>query len=173
MTIDFIEGTFQKPSRTQSYRCPFGGGIAGFDREDRLVEITFGRDSADEEPDVVGVKPDDGGVCVLDSLFSGGALDGLHCAARGTAFQIAVWKALLEIPYGHTTTYRALAEKLERPKGARAVASAVGANRLAGIVPCHRVLQTGGGMGGYRWGVAVKAALLARERGGTFFAFAQ
>jgi len=84
---------------------------------------------------------------------------------QGTAFQIRVWHALQEIPRGMTTTYAALADSIGEPKATRAVASACGANPVAVIVPCHRVVRTDGGLGGYRWGLARKEALLERERG--------
>lgn len=81
----------------------------------------------------------------------------------GTAFQIAVWRSLLAIPAGETRTYAEVARAVGRLGSARAVGNAVGANRLAVAVPCHRVVRTGGGLGGYRWGVSLKVALLKRE----------
>lgn len=84
---------------------------------------------------------------------------------RGTAFQEQVWAALRTIPAGQTLSYQALAEKLGRPTSARAVARACASNRLAVLVPCHRIVRADGGLSGYRWGVERKAALLGRERG--------
>jgi O-6-methylguanine DNA methyltransferase len=83
---------------------------------------------------------------------------------RGTAFQQSVWRALLEIPYGETRTYRELAARVGRPKAVRAVGSANGANPVALVVPCHRVIATGGRLGGYGGGLEAKARLLAMER---------
>lgn len=83
---------------------------------------------------------------------------------RGTLFQRKVWAALQQIPAGRTVTYGELARRVGLPGGARAVASACGANPAAVIVPCHRVVAANGGLGGYRWGVERKAALLERER---------
>ncbi len=77
-------------------------------------------------------------------------------AVVGTNFQVQVWRALLELDPAETVTYGALARKLGKPEGARAVGSAVGANPIAWIIPCHRVLQAGGKLGGYRWGTARK-----------------
>jgi AraC family transcriptional regulator of adaptative response/methylated-DNA-[protein]-cysteine methyltransferase len=82
---------------------------------------------------------------------------------RGTAFQQRVWQALREIPAGRTTTYTQLARRIGAPKSVRAVASACAANALAVAIPCHRVVRSDGGLAGYRWGVARKRALLARE----------
>ncbi len=86
-------------------------------------------------------------------------------AQTGTPFQRDVWGALLNIPTGETRTYAQIAQEIGAPHSARAVANACGANRLALIVPCHRVVPARGGIGGYRWGVGWKWALLAAERG--------
>jgi AraC family transcriptional regulator, regulatory protein of adaptative response / methylated-DNA-[protein]-cysteine methyltransferase len=81
----------------------------------------------------------------------------------GTAFQRRVWERLCAIPVGTTVTYAALARELGDPDALRAVAGACAANPLAVIIPCHRVLRTDGGLGGYRWGIERKRALLLRE----------
>jgi AraC family transcriptional regulator, regulatory protein of adaptative response / methylated-DNA-[protein]-cysteine methyltransferase len=83
---------------------------------------------------------------------------------RGTAFQAQVWRALQKIPPGQTATYTEIAAALGRPKAVRAVAQACAGNKLAVLVPCHRVVRTDGDLAGYRWGVERKRALLARER---------
>jgi AraC family transcriptional regulator of adaptative response/methylated-DNA-[protein]-cysteine methyltransferase len=82
---------------------------------------------------------------------------------RGTAFQTRVWKALRRIPPGATISYGELAGRLGDPRGARAVANACARNTLALVVPCHRVVGRDGSLTGYRWGMARKRALLARE----------
>ncbi|MDB4888473.1 MAG: ada [Gemmatimonadetes bacterium] len=82
---------------------------------------------------------------------------------RATSFQWQVWRALQRIPEGATRSYQAVAEELGRPTAARAVARACASNRIAVLIPCHRVVRGDGGLGGYRWGIARKAALLARE----------
>lgn len=82
----------------------------------------------------------------------------------GTEFQIRVWKALLTIPRGETSSYRAIAEAIGRPKSVRAVANAIGTNRLAIVVPCHRVIRHDGSLGGYRWGLPLKRRLMAAEQ---------
>ncbi len=83
---------------------------------------------------------------------------------RGTAFQRRVWEALLGVMPGQTVTYGELARLIGRPTAARAVAQACGANPLAVVIPCHRVVAADGSLGGYRWGADRKRALLARER---------
>ncbi|MCE9888878.1 bifunctional DNA-binding transcriptional regulator/O6-methylguanine-DNA methyltransferase Ada [Kluyvera intermedia] len=83
---------------------------------------------------------------------------------RGTAFQQLVWQALRAIPVGETRSYQQVAQSIGNPQAVRAVASACAANRLAILVPCHRVVRGDGSLSGYRWGVARKAALLQREK---------
>ncbi len=75
-----------------------------------------------------------------------------------------MWQALRAIPYGETRSYGAVARAIGRPHAVRAVAQACAANPVALAVPCHRVVRGDGGLGGYRWGVERKRALLARER---------
>jgi AraC family transcriptional regulator of adaptative response/methylated-DNA-[protein]-cysteine methyltransferase len=75
-----------------------------------------------------------------------------------------VWRALQKIPLGKTASYTEIAEALGQPRAVRAVAQACAANKLALIVPCHRVIRSDGELGGYRWGLERKRALLARER---------
>ena len=82
---------------------------------------------------------------------------------RGTAFQERVWQALRAIPAGETQSYAEVAQRIGSPKAVRAVAGACAANALAVAIPCHRVVRTGGGLSGYRWGVERKRALLDRE----------
>ena len=82
---------------------------------------------------------------------------------RGTAFQQRVWQALREIPAGETRSYRQVAQRIGQPRAVRAVAGACAANKLAIVIPCHRVVREGGALSGYRWGTARKARLLMRE----------
>ncbi len=82
---------------------------------------------------------------------------------KGTNLQIRVWEALLKIPQGKLVSYSHLAKVVERPDAVRAVASAVGRNPVSYLVPCHRVIRQSGGLGGYRWGLTRKTAILARE----------
>ncbi len=82
---------------------------------------------------------------------------------RGTNFQLKVWEGLLRIPEQCVISYGDLAERVGVPSATRAVASAVGANPVAFVIPCHRVLRSTGALGGYRWGVDRKAVMLARE----------
>jgi AraC family transcriptional regulator of adaptative response/methylated-DNA-[protein]-cysteine methyltransferase len=92
------------------------------------------------------------------------ALD-LPLDVQGTAFQASVWKALGRIPIGQTVSYSQVAERLGRKKAVRAVASACARNKVALLIPCHRVVATDGSLAGYRWGIERKSTLLERERG--------
>lgn len=94
----------------------------------------------------------------------GGAAPELPLDIRGTAFQRRVWQALRQIPAGETRSYAEVAEAIGAPTSSRAVAQACGANTLAVLIPCHRVVRQDGSLSGYRWGVARKKALLAKER---------
>jgi AraC family transcriptional regulator of adaptative response/methylated-DNA-[protein]-cysteine methyltransferase len=82
---------------------------------------------------------------------------------RGTNFQIKVWEALLKIPFGQMVSYETIANAIGKPTAQRAVGTAIGSNRLGYIIPCHRVLQKVGGIGGYRWGTTRKKAILGWE----------
>lgn len=82
----------------------------------------------------------------------------------GSSFQLSVWSALREIPYGEVTSYGAIALRIGKPGAARAVGSANGRNPVSLIVPCHRVVASDAGIGGYGWGIERKAWLLEHER---------
>lgn len=83
---------------------------------------------------------------------------------QGTAFQQRVWRYLQQIPCGQTRSYTEVAQALNQPKAVRAVASACARNRIAVLIPCHRVIRGDGGMGGYRWGLQRKQRLLSIEQ---------
>lgn len=103
---------------------------------------------------------------VIDTLFNRRPDDRpgpLSVHVKGTNFQIAVWRALLRIPPGTLASYSQVATALGRPKASRAVGNAIGANPVALLIPCHRVIQQSGALGGYRWGVEKKQMLQALE----------
>ncbi len=87
----------------------------------------------------------------------------LQLHVRGTNFQLKVWEALLKIPYGACVTYGDIAKEIGAPRANRAVGSAVGANLISVLIPCHRVILSSGVIHNYRWGVARKKAVLAME----------
>lgn len=101
----------------------------------------------------------------LRSFFAG-ELEQFTCPLdmHGTAFQRAVWSAVSQIPYGETRSYQAIARAIDHPQAVRAVGAANGANPLAPIVPCHRVIGSNGSLTGYGGGLPVKSWLLAMEQ---------
>ena len=101
-------------------------------------------------------------------LYFQGKLKTFTCRldlSRGTPFQRKVWRALLTIPHGKTRSYRWVAQSIRNPKAVRAVGNANGKNPVSIIVPCHRVVQTNGQLGGYTGGVQIKRKLLDLESG--------
>ena len=82
---------------------------------------------------------------------------------KGTDFQLKVWEALLKIPMGKLSTYGSIAEKIQHPSASRAVGTAVGSNPVAYLIPCHRVIQSTGAIGGYMWGADRKSAIIGWE----------
>lgn len=87
----------------------------------------------------------------------------LHLFVKGTNFQVKVWEALLRIPPGALTTYHDIARKVDNPKAVQAVGSAVGANTIAYLIPCHRVIRKDGILGEYRWTSARKKSIIGWE----------
>ena len=101
---------------------------------------------------------------IIESLFANQQPDRpLSLYVSGTNFQINVWRALLQIPEGSLNSYSQVAEAVGRPKAARAVGTAIGSNPVAFFIPCHRVLQQSGSIGGYHWGTTRKHAIHAWE----------
>ena len=90
---------------------------------------------------------------------------------KGTDFQLKVWETLLKIPMGQLSTYRAVAQKIEKPNASRAVGTAIGNNPVAFLIPCHRVIQASGNFGGYMWGNTRKTAIIGWEGVKTNFNF--
>lgn len=89
----------------------------------------------------------------------------LHLFVKGTTFQLKVWEALLRIPMGAVTTYQGVAEYIGKPRALQAVGSAVGANQIAYLIPCHRVIRKDGVLGEYRWSPARKKSMIGWEFG--------
>lgn len=129
-----------------------------FVRGDRPIEV-----APDWRRDADSFRP------VMDELedyFAGRLMRfTVPLAPRGTPFQLRVWQALCDIPYGETISYGELARRIGDPKASRAVGLANGANPLAIIVPCHRVIGSNGSLTGYGGGLPIKQALLALEQG--------
>jgi methylated-DNA-[protein]-cysteine S-methyltransferase len=137
---------------------------------DALHVLSFGVGSRPREVDAEWM-PDTKGVLndvrkELDSYFAGRLKKfSTRLAFNGTAFQNAVWKQLTRIPYGETISYLDLAKRIDNPKAVRAVGMANGANPIAIIVPCHRVIGSNGSLTGFGGGLPNKRALLELEKG--------
>lgn len=133
----------------------------------RLLLFSNGRDHAKPRPEW---QPDSGtlgdAARQLTEYFEGRRRTfDMRLAPEGTDFQKTVWNALLEIPYGETTSYGELARRIGNPKAVRAVGLANGSNPISIVIPCHRVIGSDGSLVGYGGGLPVKQALLALESG--------
>ncbi|UCH24682.1 MAG: bifunctional DNA-binding transcriptional regulator/O6-methylguanine-DNA methyltransferase Ada [Trueperaceae bacterium] len=122
--------------------------------QDEFNRATIGRDEAGLASWVTSV---------LEHLEGRHSELDLPLDLHATAFQHQVWEALQDIPYGETRSYRDIAESVGRPTATRAVARACATNKVAVVIPCHRVVRSDGDLGGYRWGVERKAKLLRKE----------
>jgi AraC family transcriptional regulator, regulatory protein of adaptative response / methylated-DNA-[protein]-cysteine methyltransferase len=116
-------------------------------------------------------KVDDSGLrswadALIEQMRGGDMDSSLPLDIRATAFQRGVWTYLQSIPFGSTQSYSEVAKGIGRPTAARAVARACATNPVAVAIPCHRVVREDGAMGGYRWGIGRKKALLALEQTG-------
>jgi len=154
--------------------CPLGYLLVGA-TERGLCAVSLGDSPAAVEqwlqtdyPQAELEQADAGLAAVVEQLVRHLAGDLPHLDlpldVQATAFQLRVWEALRQIPYGETRSYAQVAQALGEPTAARAVARACASNRVALVIPCHRVVRGDGDLSGYRWGVKRKAALLATER---------
>ncbi|MDP3535929.1 MAG: methylated-DNA--[protein]-cysteine S-methyltransferase, partial [Halomonas sp.] len=136
------------------------GFLAATPKEEMLAQLAadWPRSSLNHQPDATRH--------VVDALLEpqqSAAPGALRLHVSGTNFQINVWRALLTIPEGQLASYSHIAQALGAPKSSRAVGNAVGANPIALWIPCHRVIQQSGALGGYRWGIETKLQVQAWE----------
>jgi AraC family transcriptional regulator of adaptative response/methylated-DNA-[protein]-cysteine methyltransferase len=146
---------------------PFGECCIAFSN-DGICALTFpeSRESAYSDldnrfPDVDFKLSEDKADRLVRQIFENGSKPVLNLI--GTEFQLSIWDALQQVPAGRTTTYAQIAEVIGRPKAVRAVGTAIGANPIAYLIPCHRVIRTDGTLGGFRWGLECKKKMLAYE----------
>jgi methylated-DNA-[protein]-cysteine S-methyltransferase len=152
------------------YYCYFESPIgelllAGTSGELSMIGFPKGSMRRDPEPDwIYNEDPFETARKQLDEYFSGKRKDfDLPLSLGGTDFQVSVLKALLEIPYGETRSYGAIAKRIGRPRAVRAVGAANGRNPIPIIVPCHRVIGSSGDLTGFGGGLDTKEALLRLE----------
>lgn len=174
MTVTLTLATFETPIGRMLIVTDEDGAVRALDWTDfearmhRLLRLHHARGGGAREGGVTlvsGPLPTGVAAC-LERYFEGDlrALDGLHVRTGGTAFQRSVWAALREIPAGEVRSYADLARAIGRPTAVRAVGAANGANPVGVIVPCHRVVGTGGSLTGYAGGLERKRWLLQHER---------
>lgn len=141
---------------------PIGSLSAVADGEGRLIELRFDGDLLDAGaagPPLAAKHARE-----IEEYFAGTRREfTIPLAPRGTGFQLAVWNALLEVPYGDTISYAELARRIGRPAAVRAVGAANGANPIPVVIPCHRVIGSNGTLTGYGGGIERKQWLLAHE----------
>jgi AraC family transcriptional regulator of adaptative response/methylated-DNA-[protein]-cysteine methyltransferase len=135
---------------------------AGQTREESLADLTRRWPAADfaHAPDETGRH-----ARRIFSTTQWSAEQPIKVVLIGTDFEVRVWQTLLRIPMGRAVTYADIARHLGNPTATRAVGSAVGRNPISFVVPCHRVLRSDGGLGGYHWGLTRKRALIGWETG--------
>ena len=146
------------------HETPFGSClIASTDKG--ICRLSFDTDPAElsaEWRSAELIRDDNSLSGAVQTIFYSGK-NPLHIHMKGTNFQLKVWQAIINVPPGSLISYGALAEKLDCPKAARAVGTALGQNRIGYLIPCHRVLRNSGEPGGYYWGLERKKAMIARE----------
>ena len=154
------------------------GPLVAEARDEGIVRLAFERRHAAASGARAGCAPEGAGTGTMDGAaahlgtlarelgeyFQGARrIFSVPLVLLGTPFEVRVWNRLLAIPYGHTRSYLEIARELGVGDGARAVGRANGANPIAIVVPCHRVIETGGGLGGYGGGLETKRFLLDLE----------
>ena len=124
--------------------------------EDKKVIEAF----EEERPAASHSQDDEAAQKQIDQIFHRELKPGkLHLLLRGTNFQVKVWEALMRVPAGELISYQSLAKQAGNEKASRAVGSAMASNRIAYLIPCHRVIRSGGDWGNYRWGIERKIAI--------------
>jgi AraC family transcriptional regulator of adaptative response/methylated-DNA-[protein]-cysteine methyltransferase len=154
------------------HKSPFGWCLIGI-ADNKVCQLSFlktnsaraaGRDLNEAWPDAHLTRNNAAVKSYMQKIF-GNKKPGkrIDLLVNGTPFQVKVWEALLSIPKGETASYADVARAIGSPKAVRAVGTACGKNSIAILIPCHRVLTSSGGIGGYRSGVERKRAILAWE----------
>lgn len=156
--------------------CPFGRalilitseGLAGLAFADHGKEKSALADMTSRWPEATYVENQQATASYAKRIFESERWkpdQPLRIVFIGSDFEIRVWETILRIPFGKASTYSDIASHIGKPKAARAVGTAVGKNPISFVVPCHRVLEKSGGLGGYHWGLTRKRAILGWEAG--------
>ena len=156
--------------------CPFGRalilitseGLAGLAFADHGKEKSALADMTARWPEATYVENQQATAAYAKRIFESERWkpdQPLKIVFIGSDFEIRVWETILRIPFGKATSYSDIASHIGKPNAARAVGSAVGKNPISFVVPCHRVLEKSGGLGGYHWGLTRKRAILGWEAG--------
>jgi AraC family transcriptional regulator of adaptative response/methylated-DNA-[protein]-cysteine methyltransferase len=156
--------------------CPFGRalilitseGLAGLAFADHGKEKSALADMTSRWPEATYVENHQATTSYAKRIFESERWkpdQPLRIVFIGSDFEIRVWETILRIPFGKASSYSDIASHIGKPKAARAVGSAVGKNPISFVVPCHRVLEKSGGLGGYHWGLTRKRAILGWEAG--------
>lgn len=156
------------------HASPFGPLMIGLTADGVLCRVEFARGRKafailenwmEEWPRTEFVRDEKSTRKIVPAILGKpGRASGLKLQMTGTPFQQSVWKELLKVRPGETVSYAELARRIKKPKAARAIGNAMGANPIPIIVPCHRVIASGGGLGGFGGGLALKQRLLDAER---------
>ena len=153
---------------------PFGSGLIGW-TEQGISMLHLQQTQVLHAPDLLAsefqnctfVRDDKQARVLLEQVFQqgrpGAPKPSLKLALTGSPFQLKVWQGLRDIPFGKVCSYGALADRLGHPGAARAVGTAIAANKIAYLVPCHRVVRATGATGQFRWGAELKVSMLAWE----------
>ena len=148
------------------YKSPVGW-IDIITEGNRILRVSFSEADPLSKPTVPPTLPVLARtIKLLDTYFAGGAINFAEIPvqiAYGTEFQQQVWKAIQQIPHGEVRSYQWIADQIGRPKSARSIGNAVGANPVSILIPCHRVIRSNGALGGYGGGLERKRQLLALE----------
>ncbi|MFN0080878.1 MAG: methylated-DNA--[protein]-cysteine S-methyltransferase [Ferruginibacter sp.] len=134
--------------------------MAFFEKEDVALSILV-----KSFPNAFFMEEENHFQATISKIFSkdGASLEKIKLHLKGTPFQLKVWETLLTIPFGGLVTYGSISDKIDSPKAARAVGSAIGKNPVAFLIPCHRVIQSTGLFGSYMWGEKRKTAIIGWE----------
>ena len=168
-----VKDNLSKTNKFEIYygfsRSPFGNvlimsttlGICGLAFSDKVGNGRAMQDMAQRWPHAKFTHDDNHATNLSTIVFDFSGKTNLHII--GSPFQIKVWRALLQIQAGQVVTYTDVAAQINQPSSVRAVGTAIGRNPISFLIPCHRVIQKSGGLGGYHWGFAVKEYLLGFE----------